>query len=139
MPAGSKIVIADAREAIPLHNQILGPRYQLLTASEYTRACDIATEEVDLVVCGVHFDESRMFEFFSTVRRIPKPFVCFRGLATPITPGALRVIKLAGEVLGSAGFIDFVGLRAEHGFYGAVSKTVECVEQAIKGKTVECD
>jgi hypothetical protein len=139
MPAGSKILVADAPEAIPLHHRILSPRYEVRTVIDYTAACDLVTRDVDLVVCGVHFDDSRMFEFFSTVRRWPKPFVCFRGLATPLLPGALHVIRLAGEVLGSAGFIDFVTLVAEHGEDAALVQTRECIEQALKGKTVECD
>jgi hypothetical protein len=139
MSIGSKILAADAPEAIPLYHKILAPHYDVRTVIDYSAACDLATKDVDLVLCGVHFDESRMFDFFSQVRRVPKPFVCFRGLATPLTPGSLHVIKLAGEVLGSAGFIDFATLRAEHGEAAAIAKTRECVEQALKGKTVECE
>jgi hypothetical protein len=139
MPAGSKILVADAPAAIPLHHRILAPRYEVRTVIDYTAACDLATRDVDLVVCGVHFDDSRMFEFFSTVRRMGRPFICFRGLTTPLLPGALHVIRLAGEVLGSAGFIDFVALGAEHGEDAAIAKARECIEQALKGRTVECD
>jgi hypothetical protein len=139
MPEGSKILVADAPEAVPLHHKILAPHYEVRTVIDYQAACDLVKKDVDLVVCGVHFDESRVFDFFSTVRCIPKPFVCFRSLATPLTPGALRVIKLAGEVLGSVGFIDFVNLREEIGEQGAIRKARECIDQALKGKTVECD
>jgi hypothetical protein len=139
MPTGSKLLVADAPEAIPLYHRILAPHYEVRTVIDFTAACTHVTGDVELVVCGVHFDESRMFEFFSTVRRNSKPFVCFRGLATPILPGALHVIKLAGEVLGAAGFIDFVTLSAEHGEERAVAQTLKCIEQALKGTTMECD
>jgi hypothetical protein len=139
MPSGSKILVADAPEAIPLHRKILAPVYHLRTVIDYTAACDLATKDVDLVVCGVHFEESRMVDFFSTVSRIPKPFVCFRSIETPIQPAALHVIKLAGEVLGSVGFIDFVQLRAELGEERAIAETRQCMEEALKGKTVQCD
>jgi hypothetical protein len=80
-----------------------------------------------------------MFEFFTAVCRMPKPFVCFRGLQTPIAPAALHVTKLASEALGSAGFIDYVHLCENFGERKAIRKVRECIEQALHGKPVECD
>jgi hypothetical protein len=42
-------------------------------------------------------------------------------------------------VLGSVGFIDFVQLRAELGEERAIAETRQCMEEALKGKTVQCD
>jgi hypothetical protein len=134
-----KILVADTPELIALHLEILGDLYDVETVSDYHAACNLVTEDTDLILCGVHFDESRMFEFFTAVCRMPKPFVCFRGLQTPIAPAALHVIKLASEALGSAGFIDFVQLSAEFGEIEAVHKARACIEQALHGKPVECD
>jgi hypothetical protein len=139
MPIKRKILVADIPEMISLHLEILDDLYDVETVSDYHSACNLAGEDTDLILCGVHFDESRMFEFFTAVCRMPKPFVCFRGLQTPIAPAALRVIKLASEVLGSAGFIDFVRLCADLGEIEAVRQARACIEQALHGKPVECD
>ena len=139
MPNKRKILVADTPEMIPLHLEILGDRYDVETVSDYHTACNLVGEDTDLILCGVHFDDGRMVEFFTAVCRMPKPVVCFRGLRTPITPAALHVIKLASEALGSAGFIDFVRLSAEFGEAEAMRKALECIEQALHGKPVECD
>ncbi|MGE5538233.1 MAG: hypothetical protein ACM30I_06430 [Gemmatimonas sp.] len=135
----AKILVADVPEVIPLHREILCPRYDVEAVVDYHAACNRVGDDTDLVICGVHFDESRMVEFFSAVRHIPKTFVCFRGVETPLPPAALRVTKLACEVLGGAGFIDFVSMREKYGHDAAVDKALDCVERALVGKTVECE
>lgn len=136
----TKILVADKAEMIPLHRSILEPRHEVIATTDVSAAVRAIADDVALIVCGVHFDDSRMFEFFSRVGDArQKAFVCFRGLRTPMVDSALQVIKQTSKALGSAGFIDYVRMCDEHGNKNAGEQYRECIEQALKGRPVECE
>ena len=63
-----------------------------------------------LVVIGLHFDESRMFELLSHVRSLREydqvPVVCIQGLEVVIPEGVIRTFDMAVKVLGGTAFVD---------------------------------
>ncbi len=64
-----------------------------------------------LILCGVHFDDSRMFDLPRTARSdfAAIPFVCCR----------IQAIDIAAKSLGAAAFVDMPGLSREFGNDGA--------------------
>jgi CheY-like chemotaxis protein len=64
--------------------------------------------DIDLVVCGVFFDETRMFDLLRAVRReFPDiPFVCCRIGERELAPVTLEAIGIAAKSMGAAGIIS---------------------------------
>src|SRR5262245_28014764 len=65
----------------------------------------------DLVVIGMRFDESRMFDLLRHIRSQPRyramPVVCLRVTATTLAGLKLDGVKLAARELGANLFLDF--------------------------------
>jgi hypothetical protein len=72
---------------------------------------------ISLILCGVHFDESRMYDLLRYVRgEFPRlPFVCCRVLSSEIPAISREAIELAAKTLGAAIFIDVSTLSQELG------------------------
>ena len=63
-----------------------------------------------MVVIGLHFDESRMFELLAHVRSLRAyaevPVVCIQGLENILPEAVMRTIDMAVKVLGGTAFVD---------------------------------
>jgi hypothetical protein len=57
-----RILAAAPAEAQVILRRALGNAPILLPALTVKEAFDVAAQGVDIIVCGIHFDESRMFE-----------------------------------------------------------------------------
>lgn len=68
-------------------------------------------EDIDLVMCGVYFDESRMFDLLRFAKSHPSidaiPILCVK--ATPDRLGStfLQAADIAARSLGASEFVDF--------------------------------
>lgn len=65
-------------------------------------------QDIDLVACGVFFDETRMFDLLRTVRQeFPHiPFVCCRVGERELPPVSLEAVGIAAKSMGAAGIIS---------------------------------
>jgi hypothetical protein len=72
---------------------------------------------VALVLCGVHFDESRMYDLLRHVRgELPKlPFVCCRIIEAELAKISRESIRIAAASLGASAFIDYPALVEQLG------------------------
>ena len=63
-----------------------------------------------MVVIGLHFDESRMFELLGHVRSMAAyaevPVVCIQGLEYILPEAVMRTIDMAVKALGGTAFVD---------------------------------
>ena len=75
------------------------------------------------VVCGVFFDEARMFDLLRAVRksRPTLPFICCRILPRQVPDMPIESLKIAAENLG-ASFIDFRSRLEQYGTEAAESE-----------------
>ena len=64
--------------------------------------------DIDLVICGVFFDETRMFDLLRAVRRefADIPFVCCRVGERELPPVSLEAVGIAATSMGAAGIIN---------------------------------
>jgi len=64
---------------------------------------------IDAIVCGVHFEESRMLDFLVAVKAVAPemPFVCCQLLTTNLSESSLGAAVSAAESQGALGFIDY--------------------------------
>jgi response regulator RpfG family c-di-GMP phosphodiesterase len=104
------VLIAGTREAIDVLQEVLGRDFELLSATSIHEALYLLDRQVDLILCNVRFDDSRMFEFLHALQGTPAgrdvPVICCRLQPDPLSPRVRRAIEYALEALGITTFVD---------------------------------
>ncbi|GEM_PF-330953 len=111
MPAGARILIAGTPDSVATIERILGQQYQFIAVSTMAEALMKLKEQAfDLIMIGVHFDESRMFELLprarATAEQAGKPIICFATRDTPLTRTMSETIDLVSKALGAWMYMD---------------------------------
>lgn len=110
--------MAAARPTIRVLQRVFGRDAKVISATRIHDALKILAGGVDLIICSVQFDESRMFELLGAVKGNPKtravPFVSVRHLPSVLRPTAFKGIQFACKGYG-AEFIDLSALEAQYG------------------------
>ena len=121
--AGTQDVIDVARVALgAAARAALGEELELATAYSVSEALKQVEGGVELVLCNVRFDDSRMFDFLGALNAMPgagPPVICCRVARAPMSAGARRGIELALEALGVVAFLDMHELESRDGPSGA--------------------
>src|SRR5918912_4385813 len=106
----AKVLVADVaeedekiRECLPDHDLVfvrtLGDAIRALRADRYA-----------LVVIGMHFDESRMFELLPYIKALPGykdvPVICVQCLEVGLAEAVLKNMDDAVKALGGTAFVD---------------------------------
>ncbi|HYD62004.1 MAG TPA: hypothetical protein VEC35_16685 [Noviherbaspirillum sp.] len=111
-PAGmkKKLLIAIRPEDVALSRNIVGDEFDFQFCHTFREACDAVDETVGLVVCGVHFDSGKVFDFLRHVRENPDtahlPFFILLGAGSRYSPAIVTGIKAAAKLLKVTGFTD---------------------------------
>ena len=110
MANATKVLVADVpdadekiRECLPGHELVfvrtLGEAIRALRANGY-----------QLVVIGMHFDESRMFELLQYTKALPAykdvPVICVQCLEMGLAEAVLKNMDDAVKALGGTAFVD---------------------------------
>jgi CheY-like chemotaxis protein len=71
-------------------------------------------DDIDLVICGIYFDEIRMFDLLRYVRHeLPGvPVLCARLGDTEVPPVTLEATSIAATTMGAAAFLNLPIIRA---------------------------
>ena len=109
-----KVLAAFPSMAIPSLERVLGGYVDFLpvhSLSQAKAALQSNADVISLVACGVHFDESRMFDLLRYVREsFPRiPFICCRVLEMHFPRISLEAITLGAASLGAVTFFDLPG------------------------------
>jgi len=127
---GLEFLVAALNPTNRLMQNLFGDIAIIKPASHIAEAQRILDGGVDLVLCSVQFDESRMFDFLVAAKADPKsrgtPFICFRHLSSVLHPTILRSLDIACRANGSA-FIDLADLRRRYG----VRTAEECFRKVV--------
>ncbi len=122
--------------ALPPLEKALGADAQLVPVNRLDVAEAVLKSNVALrmIVCGVHFDESRMYELLELARRdYPGvPFVCARILDAEIPKVSREALRIAAETMGAEAFIDLPELVAQLGPEAAEEKLRELLLAHLK-------
>lgn len=114
-----RILAADRPAGTQTIVNILGEEFEVVTAESFVQAENLLDERWDLILCGIHFDDSRMFDFAETLARRQEvtktPFFIFRDLDSELDTTFFRSLKISAEVIGAAAFIDLFSLKLQHG------------------------
>jgi|688.fasta_scaffold640887_1 hypothetical protein len=120
--AGKKILVAAVPSGQYIAQKALAGKFDLLFASTLREAQQLLKDShiaepeprsgFDLVICSVHFDDSRMFELLQHIRTVDHydklPFLVITTL-----PAALpleHTTKNSAEMLGAYGFLELHSL-----------------------------
>ena len=118
-PSRRRVLVAGTQEVFDTAQAVFGAELELLSARSVAEALKQAEAGVDLVLCNVRFDDSRMFDFLGALNAMPParqlPVICCRVQRTPLSGGARRGIELALEALGVVAFVDMYELEQLHG------------------------
>lgn len=91
---------------------------------------------VDLVICGLHFDEGRMLDFLRFAKANPDtrpiPFICIKSTEDMLSPVMLQSVEIASKALGATRFVDLYEWRTTLGDEQAFHKLRDCIDHAIQ-------
>jgi len=105
--------------ALELAERVLANDLELVPVKTMADAVNALAAHSDfrVVLCGVHFDESRMYDLLQHVRTAypALPFLCCRILDSEIPRISREAIRIAAESLGATFFIDLPALAKDLG------------------------
>jgi hypothetical protein len=134
-PARPRLLVAGTQEVMDAARAVFGGELQLLSAYSVAEALRQVENGVDLVLCNVRFDDSRMFDFLGALNAMPParqvPVVCCRVLRTPMSAGSRRGIELALEALGVVAFVDMHQVEQKYGEHAAQARLREVVMREL--------
>ena len=125
-----RVLVAGTQEVIDAARAALGAELELATAYSVSDALRHVEGGVELVLCNVRFDDSRMFDFLGALNAMPRagpPVICCRVARGPMSAGARRGIELALEALGVVAFLDMYELESRDGPVAAQAALREAV------------
>lgn len=106
----ANVLVADVPEMDQRIRECL-PEHELVFVRTMPEAAvALRHDGFSLVIIGLHFDESRMFELLSYVRSLraykDAAVVCVQGLDIMLPEAAMRTVDMAVKVLGGTAFVD---------------------------------
>jgi hypothetical protein len=114
-----RVLVAGTRQGIASVHEVLADEVELVGAQSVADALAEVERGVELIICNVRFDDSRMFDFLGALAGRPAargvPVICCRVLHRPLSAGARRAIALALEALGVDEFVDMQAIEEERG------------------------
>jgi hypothetical protein len=133
----ANILIAAGPGGSARMRDILKPPHQLHFVTTLQEALD-AAPACDVLVCGLEFDESRMFDFLRRLNENKalrsKPRVCVRFFATNTPDNVIDGLQLAARAVGAAGLVDLPSLQEQFGIEAANVKVREEIESTLNGR-----
>jgi hypothetical protein len=112
-----RILVAGTFDAIDALTGVLHNDAELVTARSVQDALDLFEPTIDVVVCNVRFDESRMFDFLLALRQKrggdKVRVVSFRIEGAELSPRMRSSIRSALEALGVETFVDVPSLAVQ--------------------------
>lgn len=115
--ARPRILVAGTPDAIETVDVLVGGDVRVIPVASIDDARRHLNRGVDLVICNLRFDESRVFEFLQAVNSLPAarrpPVVCCR--MRPLSPRVRHAVELALEAMGGVDFFDLDRMRRQHG------------------------
>ncbi len=139
----ARILVASITNGIAVMERLLGEEHELLIATTMAEAVDkLEKEDVDLIMIGVHFDDSRMFDLMSQCKTITKnankPIISFCTRDTPLTRTMHDSIDLATKALGAWIYLDQHDYNVKRNPDAEVRRVIErCLVSTERKKTKE--
>jgi CheY-like chemotaxis protein len=128
-----RILVAVRPRTNQIISDALASEFALTFCSSMTSAQLLLDESIDLIICGMHFDDGRMFDLLRYAKTNPKtrpiPFLCIKSNQGIVPIRAIKSVELASYVLGSDGFIEMYKWRRQFGDEEAYKKLRDIVRR----------
>lgn len=108
-PGRTRVLVAVSDETLPRMERVLAGHDLVIARSSTAAEEALATQDFGLIVLGVNFDESRMFELLAHVRAQERhhvvPVLCVLGSSRRLTPMAVEAIDRAAKAMLANAFL----------------------------------
>jgi len=106
----ARILVAETSAAIERWRLILSG-YDIIFAETSMQALDLLkTNHVDLIICGIHFDDSRALDLVTKIRKSgtndKTPIIMARLLPTDLGPMLKQAVNVLNNELGISRYIE---------------------------------
>jgi hypothetical protein len=119
MPLAFKSLGVRNAEVPIIGTSVTGANFLLVPCMSLASAKASVYDKIDLIVCGMHFDDSRMFDLLRFVKADPEirtiPFLCVKAVEGSLDATFYQSVKIATQALGADGFFDLSELRKKLG------------------------
>src|SRR5262249_26996210 len=106
----ARILVASASDHSSSLTDTLSLEHEVLFVTCLKKALDIVSgQDLDLIMCNIQFDESRMFELLIKIKATCKrdvPFICYKENETRLSPDVDRNVAYAARALGATDYLD---------------------------------
>ena len=132
---GPRMLLASTPSADLILRHILAPLGEIVSAYNHEEAIAQIEAGVDLVVCSLRFDESRMLDLIAEVaQHLPHlPFICCRVQDSDLPESSLRAAFTAAGHLGAVAVMDLPQLVRAGGEHCAEAQLNACVRAHLHG------
>lgn len=110
------LILDDIYEGNQLLNDALNAEHAIVWVrdiSEATEKLADPNKSFDLIICGIHLENERMFDFLKAIKRTRRtqeiPFICFRSGDSELAKMSDSQIESASRLLGVADYIAMTG------------------------------
>ncbi|KIF79795.1 hypothetical protein TSA66_01435 [Noviherbaspirillum autotrophicum] len=108
------LLLAIRPDDKPLATAIIDDDYHAVYCHTYEQAQACLDEDIYAVVCGIHFDNGKVFDYLRHVRTHPAgrdiPVFILLGNSSRYSPSIVHGMRRAAEVLGVTAFTDLIRL-----------------------------
>jgi hypothetical protein len=114
-----KLLVAIRPEDYTMLSDALGDEFDMTVCHTLADAKAALGSHINLIICGLHFDDGNMFPLLEHVRANPAtsvtPFFCVKGAGGAMSPAIFKSVIIATERMGADGFVDVARLRGQLG------------------------
>ena len=132
MPPATTVLVADAPDSVAAFRRALTAPLDVLSASTLDEAKAALAEHPDVVICGCHFDEGRMYDLLRHIKAQPAlarvPFVAVRCLEGELDDALYESVKIAVRALGGNAFVDLPRWQRKYGESDAGHRLTALIE-----------
>jgi len=134
-----KLLIAVRPEDVALGKIILGNEFNPVFCHSYEEACRGLDDSVQMVVCGVHFDNGKVFDLLRFVRETPQfetlPFFILLGAGSRYSHAIVQGIRAAAELLKVTAFTDLTRFADKFGKEASIDALRKGIRDTIAART----
>lgn len=132
-----RLLVCTVPEMLATAHETFGERYDCEFSLSLNDACGYLSAKLDAIVCNLHFDEGRMFEFLAYVRAHPGtrgvPFIVLQTRQS-LTPGTVKGIQTASRAFGIDAFIEVCRLRQNRGHDASLAEVCNTINRVLTEK-----
>ena len=118
-PSRPRVLLAVRPEDLKLAQIVVGDIFDVVWCHTFKEALESLDASIQVVACGVHFDNGRVFDLLRHVREnsvtSKLPVFILLGAGSRYSPAIVHGIRSAAELLGVTAFSDLTGMAEKFG------------------------